>query len=259
MITEIKESQEQSDLLRHDYGNIQPNWDNTFLESESDFETPQHYGYTYTHDDYFYYQYGHNHEWCASTRFLKQKVELSDEVVNEDNSITVTVRVEIPYFTSRVFSRNMGSARVNYTFSILEEIIDHDIEYTSDVFDLFPNGQVFERRITLQPESEDNRSGLFLQIEYPDNPNYEDSEMTFGYVLYNPLPKIVEYVPCLIRKQNDYVLLNDEPKKKILIRETSTSFKDVSIHELNKQNDLNSGYVRIRKSDGFRQVALSNE
>jgi len=152
------------------------------------------YGFS-EHGETVYIQYGEKVVGWASVRYWGYKLQVVEETLNNDNSITARVRVT-PLFweTTEAPSRADGYV-VNYVIRVNGQTVWTYNGLTIDDISLAQKDPV-EMTLTLPPESYYDGSLLELSVSYP-NGEAPSSVSKMGYRLYNPNQR---FKPWAVRK-----------------------------------------------------------
>lgn len=184
-----------SGLLRHFHGSPQwiNNWGNPWnlnLNGEI--------GYGYSENDgVLYLQYGSYEVPWASIRYWGYKLDILEETLHANNSITVKLLVTPLFWESTAGPSRGAGYNVAYTIKINGQIV---WTHTGKTVDDISRGQATPVTITttIQPETYFTGSLLEISVSYP-NGEADSNTSAIGYRLYNPNPK---FKPWAIRKNN---------------------------------------------------------
>lgn len=192
--------------------------------------------------DHIYIQYGQKTSTWASNRFWIYSVELSNEVVNKDKSISVDVKIT-PKLWNTIDVTPGAGVSVNYDISIAGKSV---WTYSGNTHDEISFGEQssYTINITVPPESCSSETAVKINVYYP-NGEYEDNYTYVGLFLCNDNKAVKEddgFKPWALRKSGIFRTLN-VPQGHFYIRKPD--WKDISI---NISKGKEEGHNRIRKS-----------
>lgn len=222
------------------FGTGIPAWTEAYANAWHFSRSDTDYGYM-TNGNTTYIQYGHNDPsiW-ASMRFWGQSVELLEERINPDNSITAKIRVKALFWWSKRVSNNAGY-RVNYDINVNGKTIWTFNGLTTD--EVIKNTEaVQEFTVTVLPEERSSASALNINVTYP-NGEFPNNNFYVGVFLYNNFKKSIK--PWAIRKAGTFKSLN---RSSGFFKRRSGSWQDKSAQPYNAINKEGSASHKIRKS-----------
>lgn len=233
-------------------GDNVPPWNNNHNDRGSWYaEGSYSYFYNMIENDpnRIYIQYGQNNENWASGRFFVQELNILEQNINSDNSITVKARSRMKSFAQR---KRDGLEEVGfhviYNFKVFGNTV---FDYEGNAGDTITESSSpwYEQTFTIQPEETEERTGIEWSITYPEG-QVSDSNLFIGFGLYNPNPK--SYVPMTTRKNGTWKDLNSN-NGKIKIRKNN-SWIDKSEENASTSKQENKGKNRIRKNGKWYQL-----
>lgn len=172
-----------------------PQWLNNWANSWS-LNLGDNVGYGYSENgNTIYLQYGENAIGWASIRYWAYTLEIIEETLNSDNSITAKIVVTPLFWETTEGPSRAGGYAVNYNIKVNGQVV---WTYSGRTIDNISRPQANQITITttIQPEAYFTGSLLELSVSYP-NGEAPSSVSRMGYRLYNPNPK---YKPYAIRK-----------------------------------------------------------
>lgn len=201
------------------------------------FDNDQDYGISEVGST-IYIQYGQRTSTWASNRFWAYEVELSNEKLNDDNSISVDAKITPKFWKSIGVTAGSG-VRVDYDISIAGRSV---WTYSGNTQDIIEKGETTSYSINLKvnPKSYTTDTAVKIAVSYP-NGEYEDNFIYVGLYLYNDKEKDTSFKPWAIRKSGIFKTLSN-PKGHFHLR--SSVWKDIS---KNKSKGKEDGNNRIRK------------
>ena len=152
------------------------------------------YGYS-ENDNTIYLQYGAYEIGWASIRYWAYRLEIVEETLNPDNSITAKIDVTPLFWESTEAPSRDGGYVVDYVIKVNDKVVWTYHGMTIDDISK-PQAKPIQITTTIQPESYFTGSLLELSVSYP-NGEAPSSSSKMGYRLYNPNPK---YKPWGVRK-----------------------------------------------------------
>lgn len=152
------------------------------------------YGYS-ENDNTIYLQYGAYEIGWASIRYWAYRLEITEETLNPDNSITAKIVVTPLFWESTEAPSRADGYVVDYVIKVNGQVVWTYHGLTIDDISK-PQGTPIEITTTIQPETYFKGSLLELSVSYP-NGEASSSTSTMGYSLYNSNPK---YKPWGVRK-----------------------------------------------------------
>lgn len=215
----------------------EPRWLNN-LGNAWDFSNDQDYGIAEVGNT-IYIQYGQRTSKWASNRFWAYDIELSDETLNEDNSISVNAKITPKFWKSINVTPGAGVS-VNYDISIAGKSV---WTYSGNTQDIISKSSTEPYTIVLKvnPKSYTSDTAVKISVNYP-NGEYGDNYIYVGLFLYNDKEKDTSFKPWTIRKSGVFKTLNNS-KGHFYIR--VPTWKDIS---KNKTKGKEEGNNRIRKN-----------
>lgn len=180
-------------LLRQQHGRPQwlDNWSNPWvlnLNGEVGYGVAEY-------DNAIYIQYGENAIGWATVRYWAYGLEIVNETVNADNSITAEI-VGKPLFWESTTAPSRGQGYVvDYHIRMNNQTVWTYHGRTVDLVSKRDNQEV-RITVTIPPETYYEGTLLELSVNYP-NGEASGSVSKMGYRLYNPKPK---YKPWAVRK-----------------------------------------------------------
>lgn len=195
-----------------------------------------------------YIQQGGNMTGWASVVFYGESIVITNEVENEDGSITCDVKYRGEFYAIRKTDYAIGGVR-----SKSRVLMNGQVVYSHDGLstDERQEGATPYRTdtITVMPDKA-NRNFLFEIIhEYP-NGEFPNSNIKLGVEIYNPNPPV--YIPHAIVKGGK-VTSNNVTKRKIQIMKGGFK-KDISQENSATKGHENKGYNRIIKNKKQIQI-----
>lgn len=214
----------------------EPRWLND-LSNSWDFSDDINYGISEVGNT-IYIQYGQRTSRWASNRFWAYDVELSNETLHDDNSISVTAKITPKFWKSVNVTAGSG-VRVDYSISIGGRSV---WTYSGNTQDIISKGSSDSYTITLKvnPKSYTTDTTIKIEVTYP-NGEFDSNYIYVGLYLYNDKEKDTSFKPWAIRKSGVFKTLSN-PKGHFHLR--SSGWKDIS---KNKSKGKEEGNNRIRK------------
>lgn len=207
------------------------------------------YHYSLANDNTgMYIQQGGNMTGWASVVFYGESIVITNEVENEDGSITCDVKYRGEFYASRKTDYAMGGVRSKSRVLMNGEVVySHDGLSTDESTE---GATPYKTdKITVMPDKA-NRNFLFeITHEYP-NGEFPNSNIKLGIEIYNPNPPV--YIPHAIVK-GGVVTSNNKTKRKIQIMKGGV-IKDVSQENSSTIGQVNKGQNRIIKSSKQIQI-----
>lgn len=194
-----------------------------------------------------YIQYGKNAEGWAGTRFISETLTWTNEVANDDGSVSCDVTVDVSNFRGKVTQYIKGPVPVVHTLTIGGQTVVTYSGGTGDTFDVAPVTPRITKHITIPSESYAEGVQLVFHAHYPTG-IFPDAEFLCGITLYNPTPP--SYIPMATRR-GSWLSLNDHSGH-ILIRQGG--WQNKSKENFSTQRQPNSGHNRIRRSGTWLQL-----
>lgn len=222
------------------FGTGVPGWTEAYANAWQFSNADTDYGYM-TNGNTTYIQYGHRDPsiW-ASMRFWGQSVEVIEERINPDNSITAKIRVKALFWWSKRVSSN-GGYRVDYDIKVNGQTVWSFSGTTTD--EVIKNDEVAQEfTVTVAPEERSSASALNINVTYP-NGEFENNNFYVGIFLYNNFKKAVK--PWAIRKGGIFKTLN---RQSGFFKQRKDGWKDVSGQPTTAVGKSVSTPHRIRKS-----------
>lgn len=214
----------------------EPPWVSDINESWS-FDGNQDYGISEVGNT-IYVQYGQKTTQWASNRFWAYDIELSNETLNEDNSISVNAKIT-PKFWKSVNVTHGAGVRVEYDISIAGRSVWTYSGNTQDIISK-SNAESYILVLKVNPKSYTSDTAIKISVSYP-NGEYDDNYIYVGLFLYNDKEKDTSFKPWAIRKSGVFRTLSN-PKGHFHLR--ISTWKDIS---KNKSKGKEEGNNRIRK------------
>lgn len=214
----------------------EPRWLNDFSNSW-DFSSDINYGIS-EHNNTIYIQYGQKTSRWASNRFWSYDVVISEEQLNEDNSISAKA-VITPKFWKSINVNSGSGVRVDYDISIGGKTV---WTYSGNTQDIISKDSIESYTILLKvpPKSYTTETAIRISVSYP-NGEFDSNYIYVGLYLYNDKEKDTSFKPWAIRKSGVFRTLNN-PKGHFYLR--NSEWKDIS---KNKSKGKEEGKNRIRK------------
>lgn len=214
----------------------EPPWLSDINESWS-FNNDQDYGISEVGNT-IYIQYGQKTSKWASNRFWAYDVELLNETLNQDNSISINVKIT-PKFWKSVNVTPGAGVRVEYDISIAGRSVWTYSGNTQDIISK-SESESYTLILRVNPESYTSDTAIKISVSYP-NGEYTDNYIYVGLFLYNDNKKDVSFKPWAIRKSGVFKTLNNTNGHFYL---RNSTWKDIS---KNKSKGKEEGNNRIRK------------
>lgn len=222
-----------------------------YLTNPNEYTTDFHVNTVNVSDNHWivYVQYGERLYNWGSGRFFGQEVELLNEEVNSDNSITAKVNVTPLFFKSAknpVFTQ-IGT-KVNYDLRINNQTVYRRTGGQSN--DIFEYGKEDKQTFTftVPPEKIGRETQFKMLVTYPMG-DYPTREIYVGMGFKNPLPK--SYKPMGLRKSGTWQTVN-KPSGFIKVRKSS--WVDKSQENASTILKVDKGKNRIRLDKQFKQL-----
>ena len=153
-------------------------------------------GYGYSENgNTIYLQYGAYEIGWASIRYWAYRLEIVEETLNPDNSITAKIDVTPLLWESTEAPSRADGYVVDYNIKVNGQVVWTYHGLTIDDISK-PQASPITITTTIQPETYFTGSLLELSVSYP-NGEAPSSSSTMGYRVYNPNPK---YKPWGLRK-----------------------------------------------------------
>ena len=199
-------------------------------------------------DNRAYIQYGKNRSGWAGTRFASESLTWTNEVMNDDGSVSCDVTVDVGQYQGRTTDYIIGSVPVVHTLMVGNQTVATYSGGTGDNFDVAGNPSRVTKHITVGPQSYSDDVQLYFNAHYPTG-IYPDAHFTAGLTLYNPTEP--SYIPMAARKNSTWNSLNDHGGH-ILIRQNGWQNKSKELFATQRQ--ANRGHNRIRRNGEWLQL-----
>lgn len=191
-------------------------------------------------DNTIYIQYGQRTSLWATNRFWSYSVEISNETLNEDNSISASTKITPKFWKTELVNPGAGVS-VEYDISIGGKTVWSYSGTTQDVIDK-SSIESYTLNLNVKPKQYSTDTAIKISVRYP-NGEYDDSYIYVGLYLYNDREVDTSFKPWALRKSNVFKTLNNS-KGHFYIRKGSWS--EIS---KNKTKGKEQGNNRIRKSN----------
>lgn len=211
------------------------NWGNSWAFSSAE----HNYGMSRSGNDIFI-QYGQKIRLWATNRFFVYSVEILNETINNDNSITARIRLTPKVWTSAMVNPGRG-VNVVYDTTIGGRRAWTHVGRSTDVFTK-PALDPYEVDVTIPPKGKSSMAALHIRVTYPQG-EYGSNETGVGIELFNPLEDKLK--PWAIRRSNIFKTLN-RASGRFMIRKHGT-WVDISRQLRSDVNKPNAGVARIRR------------
>lgn len=245
-----------SNVVAINKGNVVPAWNGNYNKANWWYDGSENTSYFYSsYGDSTYIQYGQNLgtvPW-ASARFFGETVAITNEVENDDGSITATVSVTPNFFAGRNtdYSAPTGFA-VQYRIRINNQLV---YSFDGSTIDEITQGAVapVTFNVRVEPEKESTASAMSIGITYP-NGEYPNSNTTVGVALFNPTPPT--YKPNGVNIGGSFKKINQTNGfNSVRVNNVTTDISNESIATIGQD----AGSNRVRISNTTKQAYPYND
>lgn len=189
-------------------------------------------------DNTVYIQYGQRTSLWATNRFWAYSIEISNETLHEDNSISASASITPKFWKTELVNPGAG-VQVEYDISIGGKTIWSYSGSTQDIITK-DSADTYTINFNVKPKQYTSDTAIRISVTYP-NGEYDNSYIYVGLYLYNDKEVDTSFKPWAIRKNNIFRTLN-KPNGHFYVRKQSWS--EIS---KNKVKGKEQGNNRIRK------------
>lgn len=195
-------------------------------------------------------QYGQDNTIYAAARFFSENLTLSNEVINNNGSITVDVSLEVGYLGGTKNSHSSAGIPVQTTISVLGQTI---FTYSGNTIDTYfsDSKPVINKTITIQPQTNYGDLLFTYTAHYPSTGRTDVAK--FGLTVYNPIPPV--YRPNSV--YNGTKWLDHQNHNGIIQVYNGSKWVDASTENTATEGALDSGKNRVY-NNGWRQATRMN-
>lgn len=193
-------------------------------------------------------QFGCDRSDYASARGFYQTIDISNEVINSDNSIDADVTIGVSLIMGYKTTHSQAGYPAVTTVSLGGTTLCSRTGNTIDTFTMNPNPVTTTKHVHVPPQQKAQGLDLIYHTHYPTGV-YPDSPIKLGMTVYNPLSPA--YKPMAIRK-GDWKSL--EANNGFIRIRHSGNWEDKA--EENSMTSLhdNTGHNRIRRGGLWKQL-----
>jgi len=194
-------------------------------------------------------QYGLDRSDFASARGLWEKIEINNEVLNDNGSVTADITLTISSIVGHKTTHSIAGYPAITTIYLAGQQVVQRTGNTIDSFNMWPNPSTITKRVTVGPQQKSDQLDLDYNTVYPTGV-YPNNTIKLGMTVYNPTPP--NYTPMALRRGGNWNSLNANHGF-IRIRKGG-NWQDKSEENSNTSLHDNTGHNRIRRNGVWKQL-----
>ena len=199
-----------------------------------------------------YTQYGQNTSIWASAKAIKMTYQISNEVINDDNSITLNLTINV-YGASHITQNTGAGVAVINTIKLGSTVLLNRSGNTKDNYVIQPSGNPYVfNNITIQPRSYFSLGQLSYSSVFP-NHEYADQMINLGANIFNPL--YAYYIPLKVKSGGNWNIVNNSSTGNIKVKRDG-AWVTVDGNRYDTQNQPNTGHTRYKSGGNWLQSPL---
>ena len=199
-----------------------------------------------------YTQYGQDTSIWASSKAIKMTYQISNEVINDDNSITFNLTINV-YGASHITQNPGAGVSVTNTVKLGSSVLLNRSGNTKDSYVIQPSGNPYVfNNITIQPRSSFSLGQLSYSSVFP-NHEYADQTINLASNLFNPL--YAYYIPLKVKSGGNWNVVNNSSTGHIKIKRNG-AWETVDGSRYDTQNQPNTGKTRYKSGGNWLQSPL---
>lgn len=194
-------------------------------------------------------QYGLDRSDFASARGLWEKIEINNEILNDDGSVTADVTLTISSIVGHKTTHSIAGYPAITTIYLAGQQVAQRTGNTIDSFTMWANPSTITKRVTVGPQQKSDQLDLAYNTVYPTGV-YPNNTIKLGMTVYNPTPP--SYIPMALRRGENWKSLNANHGF-IRVRKGG-NWQDKSEENSNTSLHDNTGHNRIRRNGAWKQL-----